>query len=189
MLVQTSFAVGTGERELYAFSFCTFIGTFSDWQSISYRKEIDLSRTRLHRFSGTSSKYFAPLNRRIGYRSLIYSFLHSSLHLLFWSFDLAAILRREANPLYNQLFWVGNAHFFTLPNESSFPHSTSTKWILPLGTNCQPRIEIWLHSKSELLFESMRKCCIRIPLEILLILDPKISKIEPEMAQLALFCL
>ena len=38
-----------------------------------------------------------------------------------------------------------------------------------------------------MLFESMRKCRIRIPLEILLILDKKISKIGPEMAELALF--
>ena len=37
-----------------------------------------------------------------------------------------------------------------------------------------------------MLLESMRKCRIRIPLEILLILDQKISKIEPEMAELAL---
>ena len=38
-----------------------------------------------------------------------------------------------------------------------------------------------------MLFKTMRECCIRIPLEILLILDQKISKIEPEMAELAIF--
>ena len=38
-----------------------------------------------------------------------------------------------------------------------------------------------------MLFESIRKCHIRIPFEILLILDQKISKIEPEMAELAIF--
>ena len=38
-----------------------------------------------------------------------------------------------------------------------------------------------------MLFESMRKCRIRIALEILVILDQKISKIEPEMAELAIF--
>ena len=38
-------------------------------------------------------------------------------------------------------------------------------------------------------FESMRKCRIRIPLEIeiLFILDKKILKFEPEMAELGLF--
>ena len=46
---------------------------------------------------------------------------------------------------------------------------------------------MWLHPKSEMLFESMRKCRIRIPFEILMILDQKISKIEPEMAELAIF--
>ena len=50
-------------------------------------------------------------------------------------------------------------------------------------------MEIRLHLKSEMLFESIRKCRIRIPLEILLILDQKILKIEPEMAELALFVL
>ena len=44
-----------------------------------------------------------------------------------------------------------------------------------------------VHSKSEMLFESMRKCRIQIPLEILLLLDQKILKIEPEMAEQALF--
>ena len=43
-----------------------------------------------------------------------------------------------------------------------------------------------LQSKSEMLFESMRECRIWIPLEILLILDQKILKIEPEMAELCL---
>ena len=43
-----------------------------------------------------------------------------------------------------------------------------------------------VHSKSETLFESMCKCRIRIPLKILLLLDQKILKIEPEMAELAL---
>ena len=43
--------------------------------------------------------------------------------------------------------------------------------------------------KIEMLFQSMRKFRIRIPFEILLFLDQKISKIEPEMAELALFCL
>ena len=43
-----------------------------------------------------------------------------------------------------------------------------------------------VHSKSETLFESMCKCRIRIPLKILLLLDQKISKIEPETAELAL---
>ena len=38
-----------------------------------------------------------------------------------------------------------------------------------------------------MLFESMRNCRIRIPLEILLILEQKISKFEPEMAEIALF--
>ena len=38
-----------------------------------------------------------------------------------------------------------------------------------------------------MLLQSMRKFCIRIPFEILLMLDQKISKIEPEMAELALF--
>ena len=38
-----------------------------------------------------------------------------------------------------------------------------------------------------MLFKTMRKCRIRIPLEILLILDQKISKIGLEMAELALF--
>ena len=41
-----------------------------------------------------------------------------------------------------------------------------------------------VHSKSEILFESMCKCRIRIPLETLLLLDQKILKIEPEMAEL-----
>ena len=49
------------------------------------------------------------------------------------------------------------------------------------------RIEIWLHSKSEMLFESMCKGHARIPLEILSAVDLKMSKIEPEMAVLALF--
>ena len=48
-------------------------------------------------------------------------------------------------------------------------------------------LEIWRHSKSEMLFELMGKCRIQIPLGILLILDQKISKIEPETAELALF--
>ena len=38
-----------------------------------------------------------------------------------------------------------------------------------------------------MLFESMRKCRIQIPREILLISDQKISKFEPEMAELAIF--
>ena len=44
-----------------------------------------------------------------------------------------------------------------------------------------------VHSKIEMLFESMCKCPIRIPLKILLVLDQLILKIEPEMAELALF--
>ena len=44
-----------------------------------------------------------------------------------------------------------------------------------------------VHSKSEILFESMCKCHIRIPLEILSFVDLKILKIEPEMAEQALF--
>ena len=46
-----------------------------------------------------------------------------------------------------------------------------------------------LQPKNEMLFGTMRKCRIWIPLEILLLLDQKISKIEPEMAELALFVL
>ena len=69
--------------------------------------------------------------------------------------------------------------------KSSFSHSTEQK--RSLGTNYQPKIEIWLHPQSEMLFESIRKCRIRIPFEILLIVDQKISKIEPEMAELVLF--
>ena len=44
-----------------------------------------------------------------------------------------------------------------------------------------------VHSKSEILFESMCKCHIRIPLEILSFVDLKILKIEQEMAEQALF--
>ena len=43
-----------------------------------------------------------------------------------------------------------------------------------------------VHSKIEMLFELMCKCRIRIPLKILLLLDQKILKIEPEMAELAI---
>ena len=43
-----------------------------------------------------------------------------------------------------------------------------------------------VHSKNEMLLGAMHKCRIWIPLEILLLLDLKISKIEPEMAELAL---
>ena len=42
-----------------------------------------------------------------------------------------------------------------------------------------------VHSKNEMLFGAMRKCRIWIPLEIFLLLDLKILKIEPEMAELA----
>ena len=42
-----------------------------------------------------------------------------------------------------------------------------------------------VQSQSEMLFESMCKCRIQIPLEILLLLDQKILKIDPEMAELA----
>ena len=66
---------------------------------------------------------------------------------------------------------------------SSFPHSTEQKW--PLGTN----YNMELQSKTEMLFESMYKCRIRIPLEILRSVDLKILKIGLEMAELALFCL
>ena len=65
-------------------------------------------------------------------------------------------------------------------------HSTERKW--PLGTNYQPRIDIWAtvdQPMSKMLFESMRKCRIRIPLEILSFVDPKILKIGLEMAKLA----
>ena len=41
-----------------------------------------------------------------------------------------------------------------------------------------------VQSQSEMLFESMCKCRIQIPLEILLLLDQKILKIEPEVAEL-----
>ena len=46
-----------------------------------------------------------------------------------------------------------------------------------------------LRSKSEMLLESMFKCRIWIPLEILSFLDPKISKIGQEMEKLAQQCL
>ena len=85
----------------------------------------------------------------------------------------------DANPFHNWFLWRGG--------KTSFPQSTERKW--PLGTNYQPDRNMELQSKSVLvmLLESMRKCCIRIPLEILLILDQKILKIELEMAKLALY--
>ena len=76
------------------------------------------------------------------------------------------------------LFWGGR-------ETSSFPHSTERKW--PLGTNYQPRIEIWFHPKSEMLFESIRNWRIWIALEFLSFIELKISKIKPEMAELTLF--
>ena len=73
-------------------------------------------------------------------------------------------------------FWDGRqAHFLTLQNENG-----------PLGPIIKDG-NMELQSQSEMLIESMRKCRIWIPLEILLILDQKILKIEPETAELALF--
>ena len=43
-----------------------------------------------------------------------------------------------------------------------------------------------MESKSEMLLESVGKCSIGIPLWILFILDQKILKIVPEMAEVAL---
>ena len=66
-------------------------------------------------------------------------------------------------------------------------HSAKRRW--PLGTNYQPRRKNGAsvdQSESKMLFESMRKCHIWIPLEILSFVDLKILKIGQEMAKLVI---
>ena len=79
---------------------------------------------------------------------------------------------------------MGKAQFFYCTILLSSLNRTK---MAPCDTLLTKDRNIDLRSKSEMLFESMRKCHIPIPLEILLILDQKISKFEPEMAELALF--
>ena len=74
-------------------------------------------------------------------------------------------------------------------NALHFPYSTEQKWLIQRFTWDQLSTRnrsIELQSKSKMLFESMRKCSIRIPHKILSFVDLKIFKIGQEIAKLAI---